>query len=92
MFYFFLPALKILSKTLRSFNTALRIVSNTTARHLLILLLTSAIELSYYNGSKLITIIVSLITSTVIVLEIIVSALQDYIFSALLLYYTHVNE
>lgn len=79
-------------KTLRSFNTALRIVSNTTARHLLILLLTSAIELSYDNGSKLITIVISVITGTVIVLEIAVSALQDYIFSSLLLYYTHINE
>ena len=99
IFYFFLPIIKILSKTLRSFNTALRIISNTTSSHLLILLLTAALEIARTEASDklslfsiIATILMSALLSFVVVLEIMVSALQGYIFSALILYYTHVNE
>ena len=77
---------------MRSFNTALRIVSNTTARHLLLLLLTAALEIARNNNELLLTIILSCITGIVTLLEIVVSALQGYIYSSLLLYYTHINE
>ena len=99
LFYFFLPIIKILSKTLRSFNTSLRIISNTTSSHLLILLLTAALEIARVSPTQqfvcsevLPTIIMSALLSFVVILEIVVSALQGYIFSALVLYYTHVNE
>jgi len=91
IFYLFLPGLEILGKLLRSFNTALRICSNSTAGHLLVLLLSASLEIAR-NHSTIVMAVLSLITGFVIILEIAVSALQGYIFTALLLYYTHIDE
>ena len=91
IFNLFLPAIKILSKLLRSLNTTLRISSNLTARHLLLLLLFSATKMAS-SISVLLARILTLFTSIILTIEAAIARMQECIYTSLCLYYSHINN
>ena len=91
IFNIFLPGIKILRKLLRSFNTTLRISSNLTASHLLLLLLFSATKVAA-SISILLSFILSIFTAIILTIEAAISLMQDCIYTSLCLYYPHINN
>lgn len=95
VFNLFLPAIEILGKIVRSANLALRLSSNLTAGHLLMLLIAAFGEFlltSIIISFKFIGLIILNFSAIIILLESFLICIQSYVWSILILYYLNQDE
>jgi F0F1-type ATP synthase membrane subunit a len=95
IFNLFLPAIEILGKIIRSINIALRLSSNLTAGHLLMLLIATFGEFlltSSLVSFKFIGLIIFNFSIVITILESSLICIQSYVWSILILYYLNQDE
>ena len=95
VFNLFLPAIEVLGKVIRSINIALRLSSNLTAGHLLMLLISTFGEFllsSVMWGFKIIGFVIFSFSTVITLLESFLILIQSYVWSILILYYLNQDE
>ena len=95
VFNLFLPIIEILGKVIRSINIALRLSSNLTAGHLLMLLISTFGEFLLISSSlifKTIGVVIFNFSIIITLLESFLICIQSYVWSILILYYVNQDE
>ena len=95
IFNLFLPLIELIGKIIRAVNIALRLSSNLTAGHLLMLLISTFSEFllaSSLLGLKLLGFLIFSFSVLITILESFLICIQTYVWSILVLYYINQDE